>query len=172
MNDTIQVVAYQSDWAELFKIEKAMLKPIFKDAIDIQHVGSTSVPGLAAKPIIDIMIGFAELTAVGQIEINQLERNGYEYRGEAGIPGRLFFRKGMPRTHHLHVVKYNSDFWVDHLLFRDYLAAFPQTARQYGQLKIALAAKYSNDRDRYTNSKGPFICEVLQKARRWRKKGE
>lgn len=167
-NDTIEVVAYRSDWAKFFETETALLEPIFKDAIAIRHVGSTSVPGLTAKPIIDIMVGFAELASVGQIEINQLERNGYEYRGEAGIPGRLFFRKGMPRTHHLHVVKYNSDFWIDHLLFRDYLAAFPETARQYGELKIVLAAKYSRDRERYTDSKGPFICAVLQKARIWR----
>lgn len=172
MNDSIEVVEYRSDWAKLFETEKALLEPIFKDAISIRHVGSTSVPGLAAKPIIDIMIGLAELTAVGKIEIDQLGRNCYEYRGEAGISGRMFFRKGMPRTHHLHVVKYNSNFWIDHLLFRDYLAAFPETARQYGQLKIAFAAKYSHDRERYTDSKGPFICAVLQKARSWRTERE
>lgn len=110
------------------------------------------------------MIGVSELASVDKRQIKELEQNGYEFRGEAGIANRFFFRKGMPRTHHLHVVKYNSIFWLEHLIFRDYLRTFPEVAKEYGFSKRNLARKYSDDREKYTASKGPFIKSVLEKA--------
>ncbi|TWH46284.1 GrpB-like predicted nucleotidyltransferase (UPF0157 family) [Sporomusa sp. KB1] len=169
MDDTITIVDYNPDWVILFEKERILLKTIFEDFIDIQHIGSTSIYGLEAKPIIDIMLGVSERTLVDKKQINMLELNGYKYRGEAGIPNRQFFRKGMPRTHHLHVVKYKSDFWLEHLLFRNYLRAFPKVAEEYGRLKKRLVLKYSDDRGKYTKGKGPFINEVLEKAEMWMK---
>jgi GrpB-like predicted nucleotidyltransferase (UPF0157 family) len=167
MKDAIIVVDYNHEWVELFEKEYVLLKAIVNHCIEIQHIGSTSIHGLEAKPIIDIIIGVSELTSVDKRQIKKLEQSGYEYRGEAGIANRMFFRKGMPRTYHLHVVKYKSDFWIEHLMFRDYLRAFPAVAKVYGILKRKLALEYSDDREKYTDSKGPFIKSVLEKARVW-----
>ena len=93
-----------------------------------------------------------------------LESLGYEYRGEFGIPGRQFFRKGEPRSHHVHAVELGSDLWVSHLAFRDRLRDNPEEAARYASLKRELVARYANERGRYTEAKGPFIEELLQRA--------
>ncbi len=132
-------------------------------------MGSTSVPGLIAKPVIDICIGLQEPPPPGEAIIVALADLGYEHRGEHGIPGRHFFRKGAPRSHHLHVVLHGNDFWVRHLLFRDYLRAHPDEAEAYADLKRLLAIRHAGDREMYTDSKGPFIAGVLERARAWRR---
>jgi GrpB-like predicted nucleotidyltransferase (UPF0157 family) len=110
MEDSIQVVDYDANWSIRFEQEKSQILNALGDAVlDIQHIGSTSVPGLAAKPIIDIVVGVEELPP-SPTHIKALETLGYVYQGEAGIPGRHFFRKGMPRTHHLHLVKLEMKF--------------------------------------------------------------
>ncbi|MBD1941889.1 GrpB family protein, partial [Coleofasciculus sp. FACHB-712] len=105
MEDLIQVVDYDTNWPIQFEQEKLQILHALGNAVlDIHHIGSTSVPGLAAKPIIDILVGLEELPpSVDQI--TSVETLGYLYQGELGVPGRHFFRKGMPRTHHLHLVK-------------------------------------------------------------------
>jgi GrpB-like predicted nucleotidyltransferase (UPF0157 family) len=113
------------------------------------------------------MAGVSEL-AVDSRLLGILDGAGYEYFGEYGIPGRHFFRKGDPRTHHLHWVRKDGDFWRRQILFRDYLRAFPEEAAAYERLKRLLAAAYSTDRDRYTRAKGEFVAGVLYKAGRWR----
>ena len=130
----------------------------------IEHVGSTAVPGLAAKSIIDIIVGVRELAA-GDRCVHPLEGIEYEYLGEAGIPGRLYFRKGQPRTYHLHMVEHRSEFWERHLLFRDLLRERPAVAREYEALKRELAVQYRTDRLAYTEAKTPFIESALARAR-------
>ena len=129
----------------------------------IEHVGSTAVPSLASKPILDIMVGVRRLREADHC-IEPLVRLSYEYRGAAGAPGRLFFRKGDPRTHHLHIAEVGGGFWVDHLAFRDYLRTRPQTAREYARLKHELADRFRADRTAYTEGKSDFILEVLRRA--------
>ena len=129
----------------------------------IEHVGSTAVPGLAAKPILDIMVGVGSLRGAEHY-IQPLEQLCYECRGEAGVPGRLFFRKGDPRSHHLHVTESGSEFWERHLSFRNYLRAHPETAREYARLKHHLADRFRTKRTAYTEAKTAFISEVIRRA--------
>lgn len=149
---------------------QTICKALGKDLIvDIQHIGSTAVPGLAAKPVIDIMIGVRYISD-GQSTIKPLENLGYVYWRDNPNPERMFFVKGMPpygekRTHHIHVVEIDDEFW-QRRLFRDYLRMHPQEARQYEKLKRHLAARFHNDREAYTQGKGDYIREVMEKARR------
>ncbi len=159
------VVDYDPTWPERYEAERARIAEALRHiGVAIEHVGSTAVPGLAAKPISDIMVGVREL-ADGERCIEPLEAVGYEYRGEAGIPGRLFFRKGDPRSHHLHLVKQRSEFWERHILFRDLLRKRPDIAAQYAALKRELAVKYRTERHQYTEAKTPFIEAALTQAR-------
>ena len=139
-------------------------------ALDIQHVGSTSVLNLAAKPIIDILVGIRTLELPPE-QVASLATIGYEYRGpqDGNIPERLYLRKGAPRSHHLHIAVPNSGFWNDHLLFRDYLRANPRTAKEYETLKRRLAVKYRAARLAYIDAKNDFIQDALATAREWRK---
>lgn len=163
----VRVVPYNPIWKQCFEEEKILLEHLLqKDAIDVQHVGSTAVPGLSAKPIIDIMVGVENLND-GLKYVEALEEHGYEFRGDAGIPGRLFFAKGSPefRTHHLHMVQYHSEFWVNHLLFRDYLITYGDAAKEYERIKTELASQYESDRTAYTDGKSGFIQSILCRAR-------
>lgn len=163
----VRVVPYNPIWKQCFEEEKILLDHLLqKDAVNVQHVGSTAVPGLSAKPIIDIMVGVENLTD-GLKYVEALEEHRYEFRGDAGIPGRLFFAKGSPefRTHHLHMVQYRSEFWVNHLLFRDYLITYGDAAKEYERIKTELANQYESDRMAYTDGKSDFIQSILCRAR-------
>jgi GrpB-like predicted nucleotidyltransferase (UPF0157 family) len=167
MDKRVVIEKYTSNWALSFKEEKKILKDIMSDtAISIEHIGSTSVKGLGAKPTLDIMIGVCDLEEVDGF-IEPLNNSGYEHVFHKEFPNRRFFRKGLWRagTHHLHMYKYESDEWNSNILFRDYLRKYPKVRDQYNQLKIELAQKYSFNRVKYTEAKGPFIREVIQKAK-------
>ena len=134
----------------------------------IEHIGSTAVPGLGAKPIIDIT---ASLHTLKNLEtcITALKPRGYQHRGEAGIPGRQFFLKISPltgkRTHHLHLIEEGNPYLEEHILYRDYLRLHQDVANEYFRLKQTLAAQYGNDRDGYTNAKSDFIQSVLNRIK-------
>ncbi len=133
----------------------------------LEHVGSTAVPGLAAKPILDILAGLRVLSDARAC-IPRLEAIGYEYvpEYEDRLPERRYFRKGPleNRTHHLHMVEIGSDFWTSHVRFRKYLRGHPEAAREYEALKRDLAAAHAGDRDLYTESKADFILSILVRA--------
>ncbi len=151
-------------WHQLFAEEEARLREaIGEQVVAIEHVGSTAVCGLFAKPVIDITVAIREITDAEKC-VMPLESIGYEYRGESGIPGRHYFVKGEPRTHHLHMVKLGGDLWRDHLLFRDYLRQHPRIAREYESLKKELARKHMGNREAYTGEKVAFIEGVLKAA--------
>jgi GrpB-like predicted nucleotidyltransferase (UPF0157 family) len=170
METRVKVVDYDPNWPLLFEEEKAkILKVIAKKVVAVEHVGSTAVQGLGAKPIVDIMVGIRHLSDA-QGCIGPLETIGYEYvpEYEDSIPERRYFRKGpsnVPNKHyHLHMVEYSSDFWRRHLLFRDYLRAHPHAAREYYRLKKELATKYRFNREAYTEAKTLFIESIVAKA--------
>jgi GrpB-like predicted nucleotidyltransferase (UPF0157 family) len=129
-------------------------------------MGSTAVPGLSAKPIIDIMLAVQCLGAP-ETYARPLEPLGYAHHPLPDEPDRLFFRKGRPRTHHLHVVEAGSWTLRRHLLLRDYLRAHPQTAREYERLKCDLAARFKLERAAYTQGKTEFIEAVVAQAQAW-----
>ena len=166
----IVVVEYDPSWPARYERERASIVEALDDVMEgiaaIEHVGSTAVPGLAAKPIIDIIVGVRELPVVERC-VQPLESLGYEYRGELfpGIPGRYYFPKGNPRSHQLHMVEHRSEFWQRHILFRDLLRERPAVAREYEALKRELAVQYRTDRLAYTEAKTPFIESALARAR-------
>lgn len=161
----VEIQEYDPTWPSRFEAERSGLLTVCRDRIaGVEHIGSTAIPGLAAKPIIDLMAGAEELV-VDEDLLSRLSGFGYEYFGEYGIPGRHFFRKGDPRTHHLHWVRFGGDFWEEHLLFRDHLREHLDEARRYEELKRELAVRYADDRDSYTASKTGFIRDVLARAR-------
>jgi GrpB-like predicted nucleotidyltransferase (UPF0157 family) len=153
-----------------FAKEKANIMSVIGHRIvAIEHIGSTAVQGLCAKPIIDIMVGNRRLVEAKHC-IVPLESIDYEYvpEYEASLPERRYFRKGpseMPNKHfHLHMAEHNSDFWKRHLQFRDYLRTHHDTAQQYCELKKKLAAKHRWNREAYTEAKTEFIESVVRKA--------
>lgn len=155
----------------LYEEEKVkILSVVERKVVAIEHIGSTAVPGLGAKPIIDIMIAIRHLADVESC-VQPLQCINYEYMGEYGIPGRYLFRKppgsllSVTRTHNLHMVEQGSDFWERHLLFRDFLRVHPEVAKQYYELKKELATKYGSDRDAYSEAKTSFIESVIDKVR-------
>ena len=157
---------YNKEWSKLFDKEAKLISSIISNyLVNIQHIGSTAIPGIVAKPIIDIAIGIDDLSNIKQI-ITLLEEGGYEYRGEQGIPDRHLFVKGNEecRTHHIHVMVNTSYEWKKHILFRDYLKSNPKVAKQYSELKKRLAAKFEFDREKYTNGKEEFILGILEKV--------
>jgi GrpB-like predicted nucleotidyltransferase (UPF0157 family)/RimJ/RimL family protein N-acetyltransferase len=160
----LEVVAYDPAWPLRFEEERARIaEALGSRAPVIEHIGSTSVPGLAAKPVIDVLLGLRSYP-LDEAGVRALEGLGYEYRGEFGIPGRQFFRKGEPRSHHVHAVELGSDLWVSHLAFRDRLRDHPEDAARYASLKHELVSRYRDERGRYTEAKAPFIEELLQRA--------
>lgn len=161
----VLVVAYDPQWKTAFMAEQAHLLHVCGDhEIVIEHIGSTSVAGLPAKPILDIAIGLPTLEDRKKL-IPLLEELGYVYKGENGIPGRQYFTRGTPRTHHVHMVLHRGEIWNNHLLFRNYLRKFPAERDRYARLKQTLSAQFPHDRLSYTESKSDWIQATLQKAR-------
>jgi GrpB-like predicted nucleotidyltransferase (UPF0157 family) len=160
----VALVDYDPEWPRLFEEERARLAGVLGSAVlAIEHIGSTAVPGLAAKPVLDLAAAVTRLSSVESL-VGPLAGLGYRYLGEYGLPGRLFFEKGDPVTHHLHAVEVTGHHWRVWRLFRDYLRRHPEDARQYAQFKRELAARYAADRDAYTRSKSDFVNAVLAKA--------
>lgn len=165
---TIELVPFTDEWAVLFRQEKDALAAVLGDnVLAIEHIGSTAIAGIVAKPILDIGIAVTSFEQ-GRQCVARIESLGYMYRGEYGIPRRHYFVKGMPRTHHLHMLEVDSKEWQNHLLFRDYLNQHPDIAAQYSALKQTLAVSCAGDRFLYTESKAPFIQNVLRDASRER----
>ena len=165
-DDPVVVVPYDPGWPSLYEHERLRVVDALGDLVRaVEHVGSTAVPGLSAKPILDILVGLRRLED-GQRCIEPLEILKYEYRGEAGVPGRLFFRKFTrgERTHHLHVVELHGREWRRPILFRDALRQDGTLTAEYGQLKASLAREFSRDRERYTELKAHFIEQVLSRV--------
>lgn len=170
-DDAVYIVDYNPQWTKLAEEEVAVLKKLFLNQnwiIDIQHIGSTAIPGMAAKPIIDIYIGASSIEEAIQA-IEPLEKIGYVFWYDNPNKEKMFFVKGMPpfgtgRTHHVHIVKHDSDYWRARILFRDYMRSHPNEIQEYANLKYDLMQKYGNDREAYTDAKSEYIATILKKA--------
>ncbi|WP_442594694.1 GrpB family protein [Neobacillus sp. D3-1R] len=169
----VEVIPYQVEWLERFQIEKSLLLKLFpQHEIVIHHIGSTSVPGLAAKPIIDLLIESDSLSIFDQ-KAQELEgKLGYEARGENGIPGRRYFVRFSPqgeRLVHLHGFQKGHSDIERHLIFRDYLRLHPVQADLYGKIKLEAAEKFPLDVESYISYKNFIVKELEQKALEWKK---
>ncbi len=161
----VRIHDYDLRWPQDFEGEKAqILQIVGSPIVAVEHVGSTAVPGLGAKPIIDIMVGARSLEDAARC-FGPLREIGYEYvpEYEAEMPDRRYFHKGprAARTHHLHMVEFEGPFWRKHLVFRDFLRTHPDRARVYEGLKRELAARFVEDRVGYTEAKTKFIEEAI-----------
>jgi len=166
----VEIVPYDPAWPARFESEKSILLAIFRSVpVQVEHVGSTAVPALGGKPVIDILLGVDDL-AVVELRIPDLAAADYEYvrRYEAEFPERRLFAKPQqrPRAYHLHAVERSTAFWRRQLLFRNFLRLQPQVALDYCELKRRLATEYGTDRDGYARAKTAFIEAVLERAGR------
>jgi len=165
MSSSVTVVEYDPDWAMLFEKLRDFVFPVLNDfAITIEHVGSTSVPGLAAKPIVDMDVVVSTQADV-QKAIQRLAALGYVHEGNLGITGReAFIPPHHLPWHHLYVCSVENDEYKRHILFRDYLRNHPDDAKRYSDLKFELAKRFHNDRNAYTSAKSDFVNEMLKRA--------
>lgn len=165
---TVKLARYADGWRRKFQAEARRLAArLAPRRYRIEHIGSTSVPGLDAKPIIDIAVRIPSFRTL-DAWIDLLIRAGYEYKGEYGLPGRHFFTRGAPVTQHLHLVTHGATHWEDWLLFRDFLRVNHDAAEQYNRTKRELARRFSRDRAAYTRAKSPLVRKLMRDARRWR----
>jgi GrpB-like predicted nucleotidyltransferase (UPF0157 family)/ADP-ribose pyrophosphatase YjhB (NUDIX family) len=163
----VRVVPYQEDWPRMFESEREALATLLGPAVErIHHIGSTSVPGLGAKPIIDILVESADLVRI-DAATPLLEERGYDARGEYGIPGRRYFsRRGGPESDvHLHAFECGSEHVERQLRFRDYLRSHPAEAARYDALKAKLAQAHPHDRRSYQLGKAAFIRKIEERGR-------
>ena len=162
----VHIVPYDPAWPALFLEEEALLRRALGDwlAGPIEHVGSTAIPGLVAKPVIDIMAGVESLEASrGAIAAaSQLDYVYFPYRPDL----MHWFCKPSPafRTHHLHLVPVNSRLWIERVAFRDYLRGDSAAAAEYAALKLNLARQFEFDREAYTDAKTPFVQRIIALA--------
>jgi GrpB-like predicted nucleotidyltransferase (UPF0157 family) len=174
--EEISIVPYNVVWQKMFEDEADFLRKKLHQCLikRIEHFGSTAVPGLSAKPIIDILVEVTSLEKTKRQIVPVLEAEGYEYFyrpafGDSGPPYYAWFikrdSKGK-RTHHIHMVEADSELW-DRLYFRDYLKEFPKVADLYNDLKIELSKEYSKDRVKYTDEKSGFIHSFTEKAKKY-----
>jgi GrpB-like predicted nucleotidyltransferase (UPF0157 family) len=166
MDQPIHIEPYHTDWPARFESERTLLTSILEPwlAGPVEHVGSTAVPGLAAKPTIDIMAAVHSLEH-SRSALTQLERVGYCYAPyRADVMHWLCKPNPAIRTHHLHLVPYCSQLWQERILFRDRLRTDRRLAEDYANLKRDLARLHENDREAYTEAKSSFIREVIARA--------
>jgi GrpB-like predicted nucleotidyltransferase (UPF0157 family) len=160
----IVIVPYDPAWPAMFEEEKSRILEVCGEwLVAVEHMGSTSVPGLAAKPIIDIMPGLRRLED-GIHCIKPMQSLGYHYMGEFGVPGRMYFTRGTPRTYNVHMFLFGDPEWQRNLRFRDYLRAHPQAAAEYEALKKILADRHRDEREAYTHAKTQFIQGIQLRA--------
>ncbi len=162
------VVAYNPTWPQAFETAKTeIIEAVGPHVQTVEHVGSTSVVGLCAKPIIDILVGVHDWEEA-RATIAPLERIGWEFRGQRGIPRRHYFVVRMPdgsRTHHLHMLELTSPHYADMLTFRNHLRTHPTAATDYAALKLRLATRPESHRGAYQQAKAPFIQRVFYEIR-------
>jgi GrpB-like predicted nucleotidyltransferase (UPF0157 family) len=163
-DNEIALTPYSPLWPAIFDLEQRRLLEIFNNAVVVEHIGSTAVPGLGARPIIDMMLGAPDLAQV-DARIPALEAEGYRYvkEFEKSVPERRYFTRmdTPPGMFHLHAVVLDSPFWKRHLAFRDVLRCDPALADKYWRLKQHLAARLRDDRGAHADAKSEFIRKAI-----------
>lgn len=164
---TVKLMPHQEEWDKNAKDIIQVLKRFLENtAVDIQHIGSTAIPLIDAKPIIDIVVGVRKMSDILSC-VELLKQQGFIYRGE-DVAGQILFIMGDfeqdTRTHHIHVVEWNGTEWKNYINFRDYLNTYPEKAVMYAECKKKLAAQFPRDRKSYTEGKQELIDRLLKEA--------
>ena len=165
--EKVTVVPHDPRWCEEFEAEsKHVASCLGENVVAAHHIGSTAIPGIYAKPVIDILVEVSDIHLVDE-RGREMESLGYEVKGEYGISGRRYFRKEScgVRTHHVHVFETGSPHIERHIAFRDHMLAHPDDAKAYSDLKRKLAEAHPTNIDAYMDGKEPFIQEVDRRAR-------
>ena len=163
----VELEDFNENWFEEYEKERVFLEEKLKGiALEIQHVGSTSIKGLMAKPVIDILVAIPNLDNIVEVD-NILSDYGYSNRGHQGVEDRYFFAKGPEdaRTHYIHFVEKNNNTYYNLVYFKRYLIDHPEYIKKYCDLKNELAEKYPSERSKYTAGKSEFITEVIKLAK-------
>lgn len=167
----VEVVPHNPRWRDAFEAEaKHVAAALDENVVAIHHIGSTAVPNIYSKPVIDLLVEVRDITEVDE-QSAAMESLGYEVMGEYGIPGRRYFRKDNQegiRTHNLHTFEAGSAEAERHLAFRDYMIAHPADAQRYSELKRKLAEEHPQSMDGYMDGKDGFIKEMDGRAAQWR----
>ena len=166
----VEVVPHHPGWQEAFEAEaKHVAAALGENVVAIHHIGSTAIPDIYAKPVLDLLVEVRDITEVDG-QSSAMESLGYEVMGEYGIPGRRYFRKDNQagvRTHNIHAFDADSAEVERHLAFRDYMIAHPGDAQRYSELKRKLAEEHPQSMDGYIDGKDGFIKEMDRRAARW-----
>lgn len=168
--DVVALTKHEEGWHSLFVQEKALLESLLGDlAVDIQHIGSTAIRGIAAKPMLDVLIGVRSLNDVDRFDLHAL-KDADIYRLKAEVEGKVVFAKfsdlhELTKTHVYHVVEYGGEWWKAHISFRDYLNDHPDAAKAYESLKRELARKYPDNERQYSDAKKSFVDRIVALTR-------
>lgn len=163
IEEPVHIVPYNYQWPKLFELEKMKLKQALNEVfLEFEHIGSTSVPGLSAKPIIDIMIG-VKIYPLSEVLIRQICDLGYSFHGEANVPGRLYFTKRKQHHFNLAVVLFLGEHWVTNIKFRNYLRNHPQVCREYEKIKSTAVESGANMLLSYSEFKKEFMANILRR---------
>lgn len=167
----VEVVAHNPVWRDEFQSESGKIAAALgENVVAVHHIGSTSIPDIFAKPIVDILVEVRDIKKVDDSG-SAMRSLGYQALGEYGIAGRRYFRKNSSegiRTHHVHTFAAGSPAAARHLAFRDYLVAHPLEAQKYSELKQNLAREFPQDMDAYIDGKDAFVKEIERRALAWR----
>ena len=167
----VEVVPHDPRWRDAFEAEaKQVTAALGENVVAVHHIGSTAIPDIYAKPVVDLLVEVSDITEVDGWS-SAMASLGYEVMGEYGIPGRRYFRKDNRegvRTHHVHAFEAGSAEVERHLAFRDYMLAHPSDAQRYSELKRRLAEEHPQSMDGYIDGKDGFIKEMDRRAARWR----
>lgn len=163
----IRLTEYNENWVRMYEEEAHLLKNIFGEEINkFEHFGSTAIPGMKAKPVIDMMCIVRDIEIIDGFN-ERMYSLGYDVAGEWGIPGRRLFRKGgEKRTHHIHIYQFDNPQIQRHLIFRDFLRSHPDEVELYRNMKEELAQRF-DDTSFYSKAKKPFVQEVQNRALQW-----
>jgi len=165
--DVVKLVGHTNNWKELFRVEKDLLNSLIGEhVVDIQHIGSTAIDGIAAKPLVDILVGVKSMGDAQKFDKHRLKGANIYHLGRVQIEGKEVFAKfsnleNLTKTHVLHVVEYDGDWWQKHIFFRDYLNEHPEVAKQYEVLKKELAEAFPTNERSYTDGKKSFVDKII-----------
>jgi GrpB-like predicted nucleotidyltransferase (UPF0157 family) len=170
MTSSVEIRSYDPAWTRRAADESSRVRKAL-GAVTVEHVGSTSIPGLAAKPIVDLLAGLRSFDLPPE-RIAAMGRLGYEFLGEYGLPGRLYFRRGVPRAYQVHAVEVGGGHWTRHLAVRDFLRRHPGEAEGYAAEKRRAAQVADGDWERYCDEKSAYVDALERRAVVWRRSGE
>jgi GrpB-like predicted nucleotidyltransferase (UPF0157 family) len=167
VNEKIHIEEYNPEWVRHYEYEKEKLcSALGNTVLGIEHIGSTSIPEIWAKPIVDIMIGVKSLP-LEKSQICKVIELGYEYLGEAGVSGKIYFRKRFPKAYNVHITQFGNLIWNNNILLRDFLCSNKDEAMRYSELKKIIISEGVNNLLEYSERKADFINEILKKANEW-----